>query len=353
MSNLSKGSVPPGTTSRFSQDGSKNPKYVDLLDEDKSVAGQKFVCISFISPEKLLKQRNEFYFQEFLNQWELSKSMDKYLQFLHFVAYKYNLDSETLSKDLQDFIKDEKNNLFGDGSLSDDYKNFIDAHEEALETSFNNSNEFQTSVRGVKVRGSYPSQQEAELRCQMLREVDPNHDVFVGPVGLWMPFHPEAYQTGRVEYLEDELNQLMHDKVKNEKRANQEFEKRIKETRVKAMEENKKRALESGNPLTQTLNENGELINVRNMNTQEQAIQANNTGDVIAADIRKELFEGQDVVTDLGGDHGLSDLTGNIKFVLKDDVTETGDDKSTEDSETSEELNPLNPLEASVIQDDS
>ena len=43
----------------------------------------------------------------------------------------------------------------------------------------------------------------------MLREMDPTHDVYVGPVGSWMPFHPEAYKTGRVEYMEEEL----HDEV--------------------------------------------------------------------------------------------------------------------------------------------
>ena len=29
-----------------------NSNYVDVLDEDKPISGQKFVCISFISPEK-------------------------------------------------------------------------------------------------------------------------------------------------------------------------------------------------------------------------------------------------------------------------------------------------------------
>ena len=28
-----------------------------------------------------------------------------------------------------------------------------------------------------------------------------------------MPFHPEAYKTGKVEYLEKELNDLMNDKI--------------------------------------------------------------------------------------------------------------------------------------------
>ena len=34
-------------------DGIPNPKYVDLCDEDAPIAGQKFACISFISPEKI------------------------------------------------------------------------------------------------------------------------------------------------------------------------------------------------------------------------------------------------------------------------------------------------------------
>ena len=51
-----------------------------------------------------------------------------------------------------------------------------------------------------KIRGTYSTQEEAELRCKLLREVDPNHNVYVGPVGMWMPWEPEAYKTGRVEY---------------------------------------------------------------------------------------------------------------------------------------------------------
>ena len=41
------------------KDGAENPKYVDLLEEDKPIAGQKFVCVSFVSPEKVLKQKEK------------------------------------------------------------------------------------------------------------------------------------------------------------------------------------------------------------------------------------------------------------------------------------------------------
>ena len=38
----------------FNNDGSKNIKYVDVLDEDKPISGQKYVCVSFISADNIL-----------------------------------------------------------------------------------------------------------------------------------------------------------------------------------------------------------------------------------------------------------------------------------------------------------
>jgi hypothetical protein len=290
---------------KINLDGSSNPKYVDVLDEDKPLSGQRYTCLSFISPEKILKQRDLFNFEAFLKQWDMNKSLQKYNHFMSFLAYKYGLNFDNLTKDLQEFCSEEKENLFT-YTIEDDYKNFIDLNEQKLDEEFNSTHKFQTSVRGVKVRGSYPSQQEAELRCKLLREVDPNHDVFVGPVGMWMPFHPEAYKTGRVEYLEDELNQLMHEKDKNEKQAKTEFDTRVRESKEKAIADNMKKALESGNVLTQTINSEGQLVSIKDMNTTELSLNENSS----LSDIRKELFEGENVVTDFkNSDHGLSELT--------------------------------------------
>jgi hypothetical protein len=186
-------------------------------------------------------------------------------------------------------------------TVEDSYKNFIDKHEEELEKSFISSNNFQTCTRGLKIRGAYPTLEEAEIRCKMLRELDPYHDVYVGPVGVWMPWDPEAYKTGRVEYMEEELNQLMHEKQKNESNAKNTFEQRVKETKQKAIEENIKAAEKSGNTLTQTIDKNGNLVGVNNLNTQENAL--NEKESISSADICKELFDGENVVigkTDYG-----------------------------------------------------
>jgi len=289
---------------RKMNNGVANSKYVDLLEEDKPIAGQKFVCMSFVSPEKILKEKEIFYFEEFLKNWEFNKSMEKFLQFINFISYKYNISFEDLNKDFKDFVQEEKANL-SKSNLSDDYKTYLDNHEEELQKKFDLEHNFQTSTRGLKVRGVYPTEQEAELRCKMLREIDPNHDIMVGPVGLWMPWDPEAYKTGRVEYMEEELNQLMHEKQKNEANAKAAFEQRVKETKQQAIEENIKKAEKSGNTLSQTIDENGNLIGVNNTNTQEFAL--GEQENISTADISRELFEGENIV--LGkSDYGQSQL---------------------------------------------
>jgi hypothetical protein len=272
-------------------DGKVNPHYVDLLEEDKAISGQKFVCVSFVSPENTLKRRDLFMFESFLKDYDFSKSMEKFSQFLNFLSYKYNLNFETLMSDMQEFVKSEKDDL-KTTDIYDSYKTFLDNHENELDDEFNKQNNFQTSVRGLKVRGSYSTQEEAELRCKLLREVDPNHNVYVGPVGVWMPWEPEAYKTGRVEYLEDELNQLMHEKNLNEAKAKQEFEKRIQDTKRKAIEENVKLARESGNKLTQRLDKEGNLVGVNN--TIENDLKE--LDDTSSENIKKALFEGDNIV---------------------------------------------------------
>ena len=273
--------------------GEKNPKYIDLLDEDKGVAGQKFVCVSFISPDKILKMKNTFFFEEFLKHWDYSKNIQKFTQFLNFFTHKYNINFDTAMNDFQDFIKSEQKELV-QTTIDEDYKNFIDAKEDDLSKRFNDEHNFQTNTRGLKIRGSFPSQAEAELRCKMLREVDPNHDVYIGPVGMWMPWEPEAYKTGRVEYLEDELNQLMHEKNKNEKQARQAFDKRVIEAKKNAIAENVKLAGESGNKLTQNVDAEGNLVGL-GVSTVEQSLLKKEG--VSNADIRKELFEGENIRT--------------------------------------------------------
>ena len=242
-------------------DGSPNPKYIDLCDEDPLISGQKFACISFVSPEKILKQRELFIFEKFISEWDFTKSMMKMSDFVNFMSYKYNLKVDDTMKDFQEFVKEEHDKL-RDTSLDDDWKTFMDKNETKLNEEFNRKHEFQTSVRGIKLRGVFNTQEEAELRCKKIRDFDPHHDIFVGPVGTWMPWDPDAYKTGRIEFMEDELNQLHNEKNANESKAKEEFDKRVKDAKRSAIEDNIKKARDSGNVLTQSLNDEGELVGV-------------------------------------------------------------------------------------------
>jgi hypothetical protein len=295
--------------------GKINPKYVDLLEEDKPISGQKFVCVSFCSPDKILKEKQIFCFEEFLKKWDFNKSMEKFVQFLNFLSFKYNISFDDVSNDFKDFVKEERDSLVK-SSMDDEFKTYIDNNEEELQKQFDIAHNFQTNTRGLKIRGSYPTQEEAELRCKMLREIDPNHDVFVGPIGMWMPWDPEAYKTGRVEYMEEELNQLMSEKTKNESNAKTAFEQRVKESKQKAIDENIKNAEKSGNTLTQSIDEQGNLIGVNNINTQEVAFKEQEN--ISTADICMELFEGENIVVGKT-DNGQSQLISG-PFAIKDSM---------------------------------
>lgn len=242
--------------------GRENPKYIDLCDEDQPIAGQKFACLSFVSPEKILKQREQFIFDQFVKEWDFTKSISKTVEFLNFMTYKYKLNTESVMEDFQEFVKEENEKLKY-STTEDDFKTFMDQNEDKLHADFQKQNGFQTSVRGLKVRGVFPTQEEAELKCKKLRETDSNHDIFVGPVGMWIPWDPDAYKTGRVEFMEEELNQLHHEKLKNETKAKEEFDRRVIETKKKAIEENIKQAEKTGNVLTQTISKDGDLVGVR------------------------------------------------------------------------------------------
>jgi hypothetical protein len=115
--------------------------------------------------------------------------------------------------------------------------------------------------------------------------------------------------------MEEELNQLMHEKTKNESNAKAAFDQRVKETKQKAIEENIKNAEKSGNTLTQSIDDEGNLIGVTNSTSQDFSSKDNET--ISVADIRSELFEGENIVVG-NTDHGQSELISG-PFVVKKD----------------------------------
>jgi hypothetical protein len=100
-----------------------------------------------------------------------------------------------------------------------------------LEEDFFAKNEFRTTVRGLKVRGTYDTYAEAVGRAKTLQKLDPSFNVYVGQVGFWLPWDPEPTEVADQEYADDQLNQLMKRYKENESQRD-EFYEEMKRTRI-------------------------------------------------------------------------------------------------------------------------
>jgi hypothetical protein len=247
--------------------GKENPKYVDVLAEDPPISGQRFVSISFISPEKILKNRDLYFFENFVKQWDFTEARKEMTDFIHYIGYNYGIPTEELLTQYQEFIKDTTPGKFKKHektTIEEDYAAFLDEKQESLQSTFDSENEFKTSVRGIKIRGVYPNEEIAKTKCKELREIDPDNNITFGEVGKWLAWEPDLYSSGNIEYLEPELNQLYQEKIKNEASAKAFFEKRTMELKKKAIEENMKKAEMTNTVVSQTIDEKtGELHSVR------------------------------------------------------------------------------------------
>jgi len=116
-------------------------------------------------------------------------------------------DQERQTKDVREKLLDGKNVTFK--YINELYSDWKFNKTNDLDLEFSEINDYKTSMRGVKVRGIYESLREAKKRAEMLRKKDPNFNVFVGQVGYWLPWDPEASDVHDQEYQEGSLNELM------------------------------------------------------------------------------------------------------------------------------------------------
>jgi hypothetical protein len=213
----------------------------DYLNEDPEIPGQKFCLLSFLSPEKVLANKDIFMFEKFLQTFEYTFSTKNFEAFLMTTLKGVNdklnaaadeadakdlsgnaevlrgsrVRMDTVMDSLKDFVKTNQAELKG-SKLKDTYDDFIYGNREKLEEAFYIQNEFRTTVRGMKVRGVYNSREEAVARSKKLQRTDTIHNIFVGEVGKWLPWDPEPSQVGEQEYAEEKLNTLMKKYKENE-----------------------------------------------------------------------------------------------------------------------------------------
>jgi hypothetical protein len=216
-------------------------KEVDYLDEDKPLRGQNYVCLSFLSPEDVLNNKEVFYFEHYLERF--SKDMDELLKGL---AEKYKDDADAIQ-----VIRENNEHLFKTNELQEHYRFFKRTHGEVIEKDFLEKNEFRTSVRGIKVRGVFETLKEAQVRAEVLRRMgDTNFDIFVGQVGVWCPWSPNPEDIQDQEYAETQLNTIMKQYKQNMSQKDEYYELRKKE-KMEEAQRKLKEALEKKDPLTE------------------------------------------------------------------------------------------------------
>jgi hypothetical protein len=182
---------------------SKKPDYLEV---DDPIPGQNYVCLSFISPESLIQNKEAF----------------KCVKFLQSYCKEQKLKFEDVYSKYQDFI----------------YK-----YEDKLQRDFDEQNDFQTSIRGLKVRGVYDTKQAAEDRAKRLSVRDSAFHTFVGQVGYWLPWDPNADKVESEVFQNSQLNNMMEKYQENNINRDMFYEEQ-KRDKIKAAQEEVRKSKE-------------------------------------------------------------------------------------------------------------
>jgi hypothetical protein len=177
-------------------------KDCDFLEQDPPIRGQKYVCLSFLSPEDALRNKEVYFFNKFVSQFAADMT-----EFFTNLGAKFESDVEV--QDMLSNIRERYDYIFKADQLQSEYDFYKQSNSDTLEAEFYEKNEFRTSVRGIKVRGVYESIKEATMRADQLKRMDANFHVFVAEVGCWCPWSPNPDDIADQEFAETQLNTLM------------------------------------------------------------------------------------------------------------------------------------------------
>jgi len=218
----------------------------DFLDEDPEIKGQKIVLLSFISPENVLEKKEHFFFENFLKDYDFQWKTKNLEAFLAGQVNEINKMIEDKSNDLEkngmsteaDNLRNARLSVEGliggfqayvkknmkeitKTEIKEAYDEFMFRKQAELEDKFFAANDFKTTVRGLKVRGVYASQEEAAARARKLRTLDSNFNILGAYVGKWIAWDPAVSQIDDHEYAEEQLNTLMKKYKENEEATNE------------------------------------------------------------------------------------------------------------------------------------
>lgn len=250
----------------------------DFLEVDNPLPGQQYGCVSFISPEKEIAQKNDYFSYNFYKyQMKMAKKILQYhLRNLKKSAPENVLESElqkfeekvltdydklnltdTTNRYLYEELKEKDENAsnmeeekadysdfkeFNEKYL-EEFENFKVVHEDRMQSEYDDGVGFKTNIRGVKLRGNYETYKEAKMRAKILQRKDPSFHVWVAQVGYWVPFDADPDKAPSSEYQEAQLQELAKKKKENEeKREMLQMQRREEEKKLAAIRNKKAKA---------------------------------------------------------------------------------------------------------------
>jgi len=217
---------------------------VDYLEEDAEIPTQRYCIMSFISPEKVIKQKEIFYYERFLSWMDYDWKVTGMEGFMAFLGKKYSLKIEDLMNDMNEFRK-VHNEEISKTDIQDKYQTFLMKNEKDLDTEFTEKVEFRTNVRGVKLRRVFGNLEECQMFTKVLQRRFPRDNLYIGKVGCWLPWDPSENVMPEVEYAEKELNEMMRKYKENEVNKDIFFDERKNEKIEDQKKENAKRRAEA------------------------------------------------------------------------------------------------------------
>ena len=213
-----------------------------------------WACISFISPEDMIKERFLFEANRFLYHDVNKQIMDTTANIVTDInrafenALEKKINSYTSSNSetyraAADILKGVKKEVqlneedfitkvlrpcrIDEQELLDRFEVYKVCNNKELEADFDKENDHVTSVRGVKIRGVYEDLPDAQARCQFLRdEIEPAISVYTVPIGYWCPWDPNPDAVQDQDYMLPELNKLMGQYQRNVEHRNEFYNKR-------------------------------------------------------------------------------------------------------------------------------
>jgi hypothetical protein len=213
---------------------------IDYLDEDPEIPTQKYCVVSFISPEKVIKQKQEFMFEKFIEWMDYEWKVKGLENFMAFLSKKYSVKIDDLLKDAQEYVNVRKEEV-KKTDIHEQYQIFLLKNEKELQEMYDNKVEFRTNMRGVKVRRAFATVEETQMFAKVLQRRYPKDNLYIGKVGAWLPWDPSEHLMPEVEYAEKELNELMRKYKENESNKEMFFAEQREESIRKQKEENEQR----------------------------------------------------------------------------------------------------------------